>query len=46
MNKTSIIRNVFKPRERQLNLHFTAAEELQLKTLFSLVQKASQTEWF
>ena len=45
MNKTSIIRNVFKPRERQLNLHFTAAEELQLKTLFSLVQKASQTEW-
>lgn len=45
MNKTSIIRNVFKPREKQLNLHFSAAEELQLKTLFSLVKQASHTEW-
>lgn len=45
MNKTSIIRNIFKPREKQLDLHFSAAEELQLKTLFSLIHKAKNTEW-
>ena len=45
MNKTSIIRNIFKPREKQLDLHFTIAEELQRKTLFSLIRKAQNTEW-
>lgn len=45
MNRTTILRNIFKPREKQLELHFSAAEELQMKVLFSLIGKASHTEW-
>lgn len=45
MNRTTILRNIFKPREKQLELHFSAAEELQLKVLFSLIRKACHTEW-
>lgn len=45
MNRTTILRNIFKPREKKLDLHFTAAEELQLKVLFSLIGKARHTEW-
>lgn len=45
MNKTTILRNIFKPREKQLDLHFSAAEELQRKVLFTLIKKAKDTEW-
>lgn len=45
MNKTTILRNIFKPREKQLDLHFSAAEELQRKVLFTLIKKAKNTEW-
>ncbi len=45
MNLTRIIRPVFTPRLRKLDLYATEAEALQRDVLQRLLQKAAQTEW-
>lgn len=45
MNLTTIIRPVFTPRRRQLDLYVNEAEALQRAVLRRLLDKAAQTEW-
>ena len=45
MSLTSIIRPIFTPRRRKLDLYATEAEALQRKVLKRLLDKADQTEW-
>lgn len=45
MSLTSIIRPLFIPRRRQLELYATKAQELQLAVLRRLLTKAADTEW-
>ena len=45
MTLTSIIRPIFTPRRRKLDLYATEAETLQRKALKRLLDKAEQTEW-
>ncbi len=45
MNFTTIIRPVFTPRRRQLDLYVNEAEALQRAVLRRLLDKAAQTEW-
>ena len=45
MNLTRIIRPVFTPRLRKLDLYATEADALQRDVLQRLLQKAAQTEW-
>ena len=45
MNFTTIIRPVFTPRLRQLDLYVNEAEALQRAVLRRLLDKAAQTEW-
>lgn len=45
MTLTSIIRPIFTPRRRKLDLYATEAEALQQKVLKQLLDKADQTEW-
>ena len=45
MNLTTIIRPVFTPRRRQLDLYVNEAEALQRAVFRRLLDKAAQTEW-
>ena len=45
MSLTSIIRPIFTPRRRELDLYATEAETLQRGVLKRLLGKAAQTEW-
>ena len=45
MTLTNIIRPIFTPRRRKLDLYATEAETLQRKALKRLLDKAEQTEW-
>ena len=45
MNKTRLIRNLFTPRQRQLDRYATDAEYLQRKALIGLLRKGKQTLW-
>lgn len=45
MSTTSLLRNFFAPRQKSLERYENHAEELQVKTLQSLVNKAQYTEW-
>ena len=45
MSITNIIRPIFTPRRRKLDLYATEAEALQRKVLERLLGKAAQTEW-
>jgi len=45
MNKTRLIRNLFTPRQHQLDRYATDAEYLQRKALIRLLKKGKQTQW-
>lgn len=45
MSLTSIVGNVFKPRQKELEKHYTAAAELQHRVLQHLLEKGSDTEY-
>lgn len=45
MNTTKLLRNLFVPRQRKLENYRTQAEALQMRTLQSLLGKASSTQW-
>lgn len=45
MNKTSLIRKLFVPRQRQLEQYATDAEFLQRKALIRLLKQGKKTKW-
>ena len=45
MNKTRLLRNLFVPRQHQLDQYATDAEFLQRKSLIRLLKKGKKTKW-
>lgn len=45
MNSTKLIGKIFAPRQREIDLYGTKAEEIQARVFRKLIQSASATEW-
>ena len=45
MNSTKLIGKIFAPRQREIDLYGTKAEEIQGRVFRKLIQSASATEW-
>ena len=45
MNSTKLIGKIFVPRQKEIDLYGTKAEEIQARVFRKLIHKASATEW-
>ena len=45
MNSTKLIGKIFVPRQKEIDLYGTKAEEIQARVFRKLIQSASATEW-
>lgn len=45
MNSTKLIGRIFVPRQKEIDLYGTKAEEIQNRVFRKLIQTASSTEW-